>query len=350
MSDIKIAFYDTKEYDKNFFEKELRNHKNFKVDFFDHKLLPETVGTSAGYDVVCIFVNDSITASVVEEMSRSGVKLIALRCAGYNNLALKALYGKINAVRVPAYSPYAVAEHAVALMLALNRKVHKAYYRIRDNNFNISGLLGFDMHGKTVGVMGTGKIGRKLARIMRGFGMKVLLSDVSPDTDFSEEINADYVEQEEIFRKSDIISLHLPLTDQTYHLIGEENLDKMKKGVMLINTSRGKLIDAKALIEKLKSGRIGSAGLDVYEEESEYFFEDLSSQMISDDVLARLLTFPNVVVTSHQGFFTKEALCNIARTTLSNIEDFFQGKYLKNEVCYRCDREPCAKKGKKRCF
>lgn len=350
MKKIKIAFYDTKDYDREFFEKALAKYDNFQVNFFANKLLPDTVETAKGFDVVCIFVNDRVTASVADKLSKSGTKLIALRCAGYNNLDLKALYGKVHAVRVPAYSPYAVAEHALALMLSLNRKVHRAHSRVRDNNFSIAGLLGFDMHGKTVGIMGTGRIGRELARIMSGFGMKILLYDLSPSDKLAEEVGGEYVTEEELLKRSDIISLHVPLVKQTYHMIDKSCFAKMKKGVMLINTSRGKLVNAKDLIDALKSGRVGYAGLDVYEEESDYFFEDLSSQVIGDDILARLLTFPNVIVTSHQGFFTKEALENIARTTLNNIRSYFADEYLENEVCYRCDREVCAKKENKRCF
>ncbi len=250
-----------------------------------------------------------------------------MRSAGYNNVDLKAAYQSIHVVRVPAYSPYAVAEHAVALMLSLNRKIHRAYYRIRDGNFSINGLLGFDMHQKTLGVIGLGKIGKCLINIAFGFGMKVVVYDKFEDENYAKEKAFQYVSLEELYKESDIISLHCPLNSETNHLINQESIREMKKGVMIINTGRGKLIKTEALIEGLKNGMVGSAGLDVYEEESEYFFEDFSDSMIEDDVLARLLTFPNVLITSHQGFFTKEALGNIAKTTLENIKEYFEGGF-----------------------
>lgn len=346
--DKKIAFFDAKPYDRKSFE-EVNKEFGFKIVYFDAHLSSKTVEVTQGFDSICVFVNDAVNKEVIGHLVEHGVKIIALRCAGYNNVDFVAAYGKIPVVRVPAYSPYAVAEHAIALMLSLNRKTHKAYYRTRDGNFAIKGLLGFDMHGKTAGIIGTGKIGKCLVPILKGFGMHVLAYDPHPDTGYADSVNIKYVELEELYRKSDIISLHCPLTSETAHMINRESIKQMKDGVMIINTGRGKLIDTVALIEGLKSRKIGSAGLDVYEEESEYFFEDLSSEMISDDVLARLLTFPNVLITSHQGFFTAEALHNIAKTTLDNITEFFNDGYLRNEVCYKCEK-PCLKEQKKPCF
>jgi D-lactate dehydrogenase len=344
----KIAFFDTKPYDRIFFDQANKEHGN-NIAYFADKLNEHTVGLTAGSDVVCIFVNDKIDAETVRTLKDNGIQLIALRCAGYNNVDLEAVYGNIHVVRVPAYSPHAVSEHALALLLSLNRKTHKAYNRVREGNFSIDGFLGFDLNGKTAGIVGTGQIGRCLVSALKGLGMDVLAYDVSPDEAYAKKEGLRYVGLDEIWAKSDVISLHCPLTPETRHLINEEAIKKMKKGVILINTGRGALVDAKALVEGLKKGVIGGAGLDVYEEESDYFFEDYSSTIISDDVLARLLTFPNVLITSHQGFFTREAMTNIAETTLGNIEDFFGGGYLKNEICYRCDK-PCRKKQQKRCF
>lgn len=348
MKPTMIAFFDTKPYDREFFENANPPY-GYDIKFFNHHLNRDTVELAAGADVVCAFVNDVLDKEVIGSLKRLGVELIALRCAGYNNVDLKAAYGNIHVVRVPEYSPYAVAEHAVALMMTLNRKTHRAYYRTRDGNFAISGFLGFDMHGKTAGVIGTGKIGRCLASILKGFGMKVLAYDPNPDEEFAKAAGVRYVPLEELYSQADIISLHCPLTPQTEHLIKEESIAQMKTGVMIINTGRGKLIKTQALIDGLKGGKIGSAGLDVYEEESKYFFEDFSVSGISDDVLARLLTFPNVLITSHQGFFTQEALSNIAETTFQNILEFFNEGYLKNEICYQCDKG-CLKKDQKRCF
>lgn len=348
MANKKIFFYDTKPYDQQVFD-EINKKYGFEIQYFNDHLNCSTACLSKGCNVVCAFVNDTVDKKTINILKGNGVGLIALRSAGYNNVDLKAAYDNIHVVRVPAYSPYAVAEHAMALMLSLNRKIHKAYYRIRDSNFSINGLLGFDMHGKTLGVIGTGKIGKCLINIAIGFGMKVIAYDKYRDEECSKEKGFKYVTLRELYKKSDIISLHCPLSKETYHLLDEENIKQMKKGVTIINTGRGKLIKTDALIEGLKNGVVGSAGLDVYEEESEYFFEDFSNSMISDDVLARLLTFPNVLVTSHQGFFTKEALSNIANTTLENIKEYFDGGFLKNEICYQCDKE-CRKEKKKRCF
>lgn len=320
---MKIAFFDTKSYDKEFFQAANRDFK-FEIKFLETHLSLDTAIFAQGCEVACIFVNEKVDANLINELHRLGVKLIALRCAGYNNIDLKAAKGKIEVVRVPDYSPYAVAEHAVGIMLTLNRKFHRAYNRTRDNNFNISGLLGFDMHGKTAGVIGLGKIGTVVVDILRGFGMKILTYDI-----MSNLANSDLPT---IYRESDIITLHCPLTPENKHMIDEKALSQMKKGVMLINTGRGGLIDTKALIKNLKNKKVGAAGLDVYEEESRYFYEDFSFSFIDDDTLARLLTFPNVLITSHQAFFTHEALHNIAHTTLSNILDFSQNKSLKNKV------------------
>ena len=349
MNNTRILFYDTKPYDQRSFDQANQQYQ-MTCKFLPSHLTEDTAIIAKGYDTICIFVNDQLTTQIADLLVESGVQLIALRCAGYNNVDLKAVYQRLHVVRVPAYSPYAVAEHAVALMLALNRKTHRAYYRTRDNNFNINGLLGFDMHDKTVGIIGTGQIGRMLIRILKGFGMTILAYDKFPNQAHAEELGFTYVELDELYQHSNIISLHCPLTQETYHLINVESIAKMKPDVMLINTGRGQLIDSKALVEALREKRVGSAGLDVYEEESEYFFEDFSTEIISDDTLARLLSFPNVLLTSHQGFFTQEALTNIAETTLQNIQDFFLGESLKNEICYKCGAPACTKKEQGRCF
>jgi D-lactate dehydrogenase len=345
----RIAFFDTKPYDKKSFLEENKNY-NFEIKFFSNRLNNETAFMSKGFDVVCAFVNDNINKDTIELLSANNCKLIALRCAGYNNVDLNASFRKIHVAHVPAYSPYAVAEHTIALMLSLNRKTHKAYYRIRDNNFTINGFLGFDMHGKTAGIIGTGKIGKITINILKGFGLNILAYDYYPDKDFERDSGTKYTTLEEIYSKSDIISLHCPLTTETHHLINNKAISQMKDGVMIINTSRGGLIDTKALINGLKSKKIGSAGLDVYEEETEYFFEDFSDEVLSDDTLARLLSFNNTLITSHQAFFTKEALRNIATTTLNNIKEFFKKNTLENEICYQCGIEPCKKKIEGKCF
>ncbi len=345
----KIAFFDAKPYDRKSFDI-VNADFGFDINYFDAHLNVQTAELTYGFEAVCAFVNDKINKEVIDHLFEHNVKIIALRSAGYNNVDFKAAFGKIHVVRVPAYSPYAVAEHAAALILSLNRKTHRAYYRIRDGNFSINGLLGFDMNGKTAGIIGTGKIGKCLISILKGFGMGILAYDVYPDKEYEKEAGIKYVNLDELFKKSDIISLHCPLTRETEHMINEDSIQKMKDGVMIINTGRGKLVNTGALIKMLKAGKVGSAGLDVYEEENEYFFEDYSTQMISDDILARLITFPNVLITSHQGFFTKEALHNIAETTLDNIKEFFDGGYLKNEICYKCELKQCLKDKKQRCF
>lgn len=344
----RIAFFDAKPYDRKSFN-ELSQSYGVEITYFETKLNSQTCELANGFDGVCVFVNDDVTGEVIDHLAANGCKFIGLRCAGYNNVDFKTAYGKVHVARVPAYSPHAVAEHAVALMLTLNRKTHKASARVRDGNFSINGLLGFDMHGKTAGIIGTGKIARCLIAILRGFGMKVLAYDPFPDHDYAASCGLSYVGLGELYANSDIISLHCPLTPETNHLLDKTAIDQMKRGVMIINTGRGKLIDTAALIAGLKRGHVGSAGLDVYEEESNYFFEDRSGELIDDDVLARLLTFPNVLVTSHQGFFTVEALRNIAETTLGNFKDFFTGGYIPNEICYRCDKV-CVKNDKQRCF
>ena len=329
-----IAFFGTKPYDEASFN-EKNKEFGFELRFFKGHLNRHNVLLTQGVDAVCIFVNDTADAEVIRTMAANGVKLLALRCAGYNNVDLKAAADNgVTVVRVPAYSPYAVAEYTVALMLSLNRKVHRAYWRTRDGNFALHGLLGFDMHGKTAGIVGTGKIARALIRILWGFGMEVLGYDPCPDEAFARESGMTYVPLTELYRRSDIISLHCPLTDRTLHMIDAEAIGQMKDGVIIINTGRGQLIRTSDLIEGLKEKKIGAAGLDVYEEEADYFYQDTSDRIMDDDMLARLLSFNNVILTSHQGFFTREALDNIARTTLENIQAFSRGECL-NEVKYK---------------
>ena len=341
----KIAFYDTKSYDKQFFD--LYNKDEFEIQYFESKLNAHTAEMAKGYDAVCAFVNDDINAEVIDILYRNGIGLVALRCAGYNNVDIKHAYKKIHITRVPAYSPNAVAEHAMALLLTLNRRIHRAYNRTREHNFSLEGLTGFDLYGKTVGVIGTGKIGRIFADICKGFGMNVIAYDLYPNPD----AGLEYKSLEEVFKEADIISLHCPLTEETKHLINDESLSKMKDGVAIINTSRGQLIDSHALIRAIKSGKVGLAGLDVYEEESEFFYEDHSNNILQDDALVALISMPNVIVTSHQAFLTKEALQSIAETTLSNIRDYFDDKVLVNEICYRCGEFGiCDMSHKKNCF
>jgi len=348
---MKIAFFDSKPYDIESFNTTNKNYR-FEIKYFKPKLTIETAILAKGYKVVCVFVNDTLNKEVIDILHTNGTQVIALRCAGYNNVDFKYSFNKIMVVRVPAYSPYAVAEHAVALIMGLNRKTHKAYNRTRENNFSINGLLGFDLNNKTCGIIGTGKIGIILVKIMKGFGMKVLAYDPFPNENLANTHGFTYTNLDEIYSESDVISLHCPLTKDTQHLINAESIKKMKKGVMLINTSRGQLVDTKALVKGLKSGRVGSAGLDVYEEESEFFFEDFSDKIVSDDVLARLLSFNNVLITSHQAFFTREALGNIANTTLGNIQEYSDGKILTNEICYKCGQKPphCDKEKTGKCF
>lgn len=324
--------FDTHKFEKEFFE-EANKSFHHKITYFDTRLTAQTAALTSGFPCVCCFVNDVLDKETLCILKCEDFKLIALRSAGYNNVDLNEAYRLgFKVVRVPAYSPHAVAEHAVGLLLSLNRKLHKSYARVRELNFSLEGLVGFDLYGKTVGVIGTGKIGAAFAKIMLGFGCHVLTYDINPDSELQQNKNVKFTSLDEIYYQSDIVSLHVPLTAQTNHLINSAAIGKMKTGVVLINTGRGALIDTRALIDGLKVGKIGAAGLDVYEEEEKVFFEDHSSQVLQDDLLARLLTFPNVLITSHQGFLTKEALRNIAMTTLQNISDFEAGVELKNEV------------------
>lgn len=327
----KIAFFGAKPYDIASFDT-VNETFNYDIRYYKGHLNLNNVILTKDADVVCIFVNDVADATVINAMVENGVKLLALRCAGFNNVDLAAAKGRIPVVRVPAYSPYAVAEYSIALMLSLNRKIHRAYWRTRDGNFSLNGLMGFDMHGKTIGIIGTGKIARILVHLLKGFGVHLLAYDLYPDIKFAEAEGLTYTSLEELYRQSDIISLHCPLTEQTRYMINKKSIDKMKDNVMIINTGRGQLINTNDLIEGLKEKKIAAAGLDVYEEEGEYFYEDKSDKIIDDDVLARLLSFNNVIVTSHQAFFTKEALYNIAETTLQNIDDFKKIRPLVNEV------------------
>ena len=331
---MKIAFFDTKPYDKPAFEKYGKEH-GVQFKFFETKLNEDTAKLAKGYDGVCVFVNDVVNAEVIDALYQRGVKVVALRCAGFNNVDIQSAFGKLHVCRVPAYSPYAVAEHAMALLLASNRRIHKAYIRSKDFNFSLSGLTGFDLHGKTVGIIGTGKIGRIFANICGGFGMNVLAYDKFPSKDLN---TVTYTDLDYLLKKSDIISLHCPLTEETYHMIDEKAIEKCKKGVVLVNTSRGALVDAEALLAGIKSRKIGAACLDVYEEEAEWFFEDNSGHIMEDDTLARLISMPNVIVTSHQAFLTEEALSNIAETTVENIVAFFSGNKCPNEVVIQSEK------------
>lgn len=326
---MKIAFYDTKPYDRIWFEP-MSEQYGHKIKFFEDKLNENTAVLSNGCDAVCVFVNDTVNAEVVDTLYKQGIKLIALRCSGYNNVDFDATNGRITVVRVPYYSPASVAEHAMALLLSVNRRIHKAYLRTKDNNFNINGLLGFDLSGKTAGIIGTGQIGRLFIDICRGFNMNVIAYDAYPKPDYG----IDYVSLDELFERSNVISLHCPLNKDTYHIINENSIAKMQENTFIINTSRGALIDTAALIEGLKSKKLGGAGLDVYEEESEYFFEDYSNEIVTDDDLQRLLSFPNVIMTSHQGFFTKEAVKAIAQVTMDNFNRFEKGVII-NEVNHK---------------
>ena len=344
---IKVAFYDAKAYDVPSFEK-YGKLRDVEIKFLETKLSADTAELARGCEAVCVFVNDTVDAEVIDRLYEIGVRLIALRCAGYNNVDVEHAYGKIHVVHVPAYSPYAVAEHAMALLLTSIRRIHKAYNRTRDFNFSLNGLTGFDLHGKTIGVIGTGKIGRILIDISRGFGMNVIAYDLFPAKDSG----IAYVSLDELYAESDIISLHCPLTDDTRHMIDEEAISKMKKGVVIVNTSRGALINGEALVDGLLARKVGAACLDVYEEEADIFFEDRSGHILNDDVLSRLISMPNVIVTSHQAFLTEEALENIAETTVNNILSCFENDGLcDNELCYRCGNiEQCKKQRKQKCF
>ncbi len=328
---MKVAVFSTKAYDRRFLEAANADRRHELV-FFEARLTADTAVLATGFPAVCAFVNDQLDEKTLKALAEQETRLIALRSAGFNHVDLTAATElELTIVRVPAYSPYAVAEHAIGLILTLNRKIHRAYNRVREGNFSLDGLLGFDLHGKTVGIVGTGKIGVIVAQILKGFGCQLLTYDLYPNPE-CEALGAKYVELPELFAGSDIITLHCPLTPETYHLINEQALEQMKPGVMLINTSRGALVDTEAVISALKSRKIGYLGLDVYEQESDLFFEDLSEEVIQDDVFQRLLTFPNVLITGHQAFFTENALKNIAETTLSNITDIEQGRPCPNQI------------------
>ena len=344
---MKIAFFDTKPYDIPSFEKYGEPH-GVRFKFFEAKLNEDTVDLAQGYDGVCVFVNDTVNRTVIDRLAALGVKVVALRCAGFNNVDMRYAFGKLHVLRVPAYSPYAVAEHTMALLLTSIRRIHKAYIRSRDFNFSLAGLTGFDLHGKTVGIIGTGRIGRVFIDICRGFGMRVLAYDKFPAEGLDNGDTVRYVGADELFAGSDIISLHCPLTEDTYHIIDEAALAKCKKGVVLLNTSRGALVDAEALLNGIKSRQVGAACLDVYEEESDLFFEDNSGHILEDDTLARLISMPNVIVTSHQAFLTEEALENIAQTTVQNVVDLFETGDCANELCYRGGETKDCRHGK--CF
>jgi D-lactate dehydrogenase len=327
---MKVAVFSARNYDREFLS--TANAARHEIHFFEPHLNETTASFAAGFGGVCVFVNDHVNAAVIATLASLGVRLVALRCAGYNNVDLKAAAKVgVTVVRVPGYSPYAVAEHTLGLMLALNRKLHRAYNRVREGNFALDGLLGFDIHGKTIGIIGTGKIGTVVAKILSGFGCPILAFDPVPN-DECRSLGVRYTTLHDLLAQSDIITLHCPLTPENKHMIDCRALEKMRTGVMLINTSRGALLDTVAVIEALKSGKIGYLGLDVYEEEEEIFFEDRSGLIIPDDVFARLLIFPNVIVTGHQAFFTREALENIAATTIDNITRFEQGQALDNQL------------------
>ena len=344
---MKVAFFDAKPYDKPGFDAYSAG-TGLEIKYFETKLNEDTVRLAKDFDSVCVFVNDTVNAAVVDALYALGVKVIALRCAGFNNVDTRACFGKLHVFRVPAYSPHAVAEHAMALLLTVNRHTNKAYIRTRDFNFSLSGLTGFDLHGKTAGIAGTGKIGRCFADICRGFGMRVIAYDKFP----AAESGLTYVDLPELLKQADVISLHCPLTDETRHMISAAALGSMKPGVTVINTSRGALIDTEALIEGLRSGKIGAACLDVYEEEGDLFYEDCSEHIVRDDMLVRLISMPNVIVTSHQAFLTREALNNIAETTVKNLLLFEKGEPSPDtEVCYHCAQTTaCRKIRQQKCF
>ena len=344
---MKIAFFDAKSYDKPSFDS-YTAEEGIEIKYFETKLNEDTVYLANGYDAVCVFVNDDVNAKVIDSLHDMRVSVIALRCAGFNNVDIRYAFGKIHVLRVPAYSPYAVAEHAMALLLTSIRRIHKAYIRSRDFNFSLNNLTGFDLYGKTVGVIGTGKIGKVFVNICRGFGMKVLAYDKYPADEIADGVNVKYTTLPDLLKNSDIISLHCPLTEETKYIINEKAIDQGKKGVVIINTSRGALVDTEALLRGIKSRKIGAACLDVYEEESDLFFEDNSGHILEDDTLARLISMPNVIVTSHQAFLTREALDNIAETTVNNIVTFFRDGQCENELCCRGDSAEDCKSGK--CF
>ena len=344
---MKVAFFDAKPYDYPGFNRYVAG-TDLEIKYFEAHLNEDTVSLAAGFDAVCVFVNDIVNETVVNRLYEFGVRVIVLRCAGFNNVDTKACFGKIHVYRVPAYSPYAVAEHAMAMLLTVNRKTHKAYNRTREFNFSLAGLTGFDLHGKTVGIVGTGKIGRIFADICKGFGMNILAYDKFPNPG----TGLNYVELDELFRKSDIISLHCPLTEETHHIINDDAVEIMKPGVVIVNTSRGGLVDTESLINGIKVEIIGAACLDVYEEEGDLFYEDFSGHIVQDDRIVRLMAMPNVLITSHQAYLTTEALDNIASTTVDNLLRFARGEVnCDTEVCYGCGKqETCSKKRHIKCF
>lgn len=323
---LRVAFFDTKPYDRIYFDA-LKNDYGIEIEYFESKLSPRTAVMAKNVKAVVAFVNDDVCKETIDVLKENGVEIIAMRCAGYNNVDLVAAKDVMTIVRVPEYSPHAVAEHTLALLLTLVRKTHKAYIRTRDFNFSLSGFVGFDLYGKTLGAIGTGKIGRAFIEICKGMGMNVIAYDPYPTQGYIE-----YVSLEELFQRSDVISLHCPLTNETYHMINDYSIKLMKEKVYILNTSRGALIDTESLIDGIRSGKIGGAGLDVYEEESEFFYEDLSESILKDDLLSRLIMMPNVLITSHQAFLTHEALRKIAEITLENIRSWFDGKEIENEI------------------
>lgn len=344
---MKIAFFDAKSFDKPSFDR-YSSESGIRIKYYETKLNEDTVYLAKGCEAVCVFVNDNIDSKVIDSLCDMGINVLALRCAGFNNVDMKYAFGKIHVLRVPAYSPYAVAEHAMALLLTSVRRIHKAYIRSRDFNFSLNNLTGFDLNGKTVGIIGTGKIGKVFVNICRGFGMKVLAYDKYPAEEIADGKNIRYTTLPDLLKNSDIISLHCPLTEETRYIIDENAINECKKGVIIINTSRGALVDAEALLKGIKSRKVGAACLDVYEEESDLFFEDNSGHILEDDTLARLISMPNVIVTSHQAFLTHEALDNIAETTINNLVTFFNEGKCKNELCFKNNSVEDCKSGK--CF
>ena len=331
MEKTRVIFFDIKDYDKEFFKKYGKDY-DFEMTFLQVRLSEETAHLTKGYDVVCAFTNDDINKETIDLISENGIKLLAMRCAGFNNISLKDIHNRFKVVRVPAYSPHAIAEYTVGLILAINRKIHKAYVRTREGNFSINGLMGIDLYQKTAGIIGTGKIGQILIKMLKGFDMNVIAYDPFPNQKIAGELGFKYVSLDELYAEADVISLNCPLTKETKYMINRRSMLKMKDGVMTVNTGRGALIDSVDLVEALKDKKVGAAALDVYEEEEEYFFEDKSSQVIEDDILGRLLSFHNVLMTSHQAYFTEEAVEAITVTTLNNIKAFVEGKELLNEV------------------
>ena len=324
----KIAFFDTKPYDKEVFDEE---NTHYEMVYFESKLNEKTARLAQGFDCVCAFVNDDINQKVIDTLYENGIRLIALRSAGYNNVDLKAAQDKITIVRVPSYSPYSIAEHAFSLLQTLNRKIHRAYIRTRDFNFSLVGMNGIVLYQKTIGIVGVGAIGRAMIQIAKGYGMRVVCFDPHPD----ESLGVEFVDLDTLFKESDVISLHCPLTKATYHMINKESIAKMKKGVYFINTSRGALVDTASLLDALNEGKIRGAGLDVYEEEEDLFFEDKSLTIVKDNILSLLISRPNVIVTSHQAFLTDESLTQIARTTFDNLDQYFAHQPLENEIRYQ---------------